>query len=379
MKRKMLVLLGILPLIVCAQNKDFTVKGKIGNSNAPVKIYFEHVVDGNNKSDSAFFKNGTFDFKGTTDGPAAARIIIDYNGEGAQAAVNKGYSRLFYIDNENIIIESKDSLQNVNFINSPINDAYKAYVKQIGGTAQDISIRIGAKFAAATPEQQKDTAFISSLNREYRGAFAVMWKNQFDYAKKNPNSFFSLVALSEAAGSTVDIAKVEPIFLALNEKLRKKSDGIAFAKRIQAAKTTGIGAVAPNFAQNDVNGKAVSLSDFRGKYVLLDFWASWCSPCRAENPNLVKAYARYKDKGFEILGVSLDQVSSRPAWIAAIKKDDLTWTHVSDLKAWNNAAAVLYGVRAVPQNYLINPQGVIVAKNLRGSDLEEKLESIFGK
>lgn len=378
MKRKIWILFVVAPLLVCAQGKTFTLKGRIANLNAPLKIYLEHFVNGSNQSDSAVLKNGTFFFKGITNGPSAARLTIDYHGEGMQAAAYKGYSRLLYVDNENITIESKDSsLQNITFLNSPINKQYQFYLEQTGGTAQDISKRVGAKFAAATPEQQKDTAFVNILNKEYRSAFAEMWRKQYEFAKKNPNSFFSIVALSEAAGSNVDVAKAEPLYLAINEKWRKTSDGIAFGKRIEAAKTTGVGQKAPVFGQGDVDGKLVNLADFKGKYVLVDFWASWCGPCRAENPNLVKAYAKYKEKGFEILGVSLDQPSGKQAWIDAIKKDGLTWTNVSDLKGWNNQAAVLYGVRAVPTNFLVGPDGIIVAKNLRGAELDAKLVSIF--
>jgi len=116
-----------------------------------------------------------------------------------------------------------------------------------------------------------------------------------------------------------------------------------------------------------------------GKYVLLDFWASWCGPCRQENPTLVKAYAKYKEKGFEILGISLDNPDAKEAWIEAIEKDGLTWRQVSDLKAWNNAVARTYGIRAIPHSFLIDPQGTIIAENLRGEKLEAKLAEIFGK
>lgn len=131
------------------------------------------------------------------------------------------------------------------------------------------------------------------------------------------------------------------------------------------------GQLAPNFSQKDPNGKDISLSSFRGKYVLVDFWASWCGPCRRENPYVVKAYERFKDKNFTILGVSLD--NSKDAWLKAIKADKLTWTHVSDLKGWKNEVAVLYSVRSIPTNYLLDPDGRIIAKNLRGSDLEKVL------
>lgn len=132
---------------------------------------------------------------------------------------------------------------------------------------------------------------------------------------------------------------------------------------------------APEFSQPDTSGKAVALSSFKGKYVLVDFWASWCRPCREENPNVVNAFNQYKDKNFTILGVSLDK--SREAWLQAIKADGLTWTHVSDLQYWNNAAAALYDVRSIPYNVLLDPNGNIIGENLRGSELEKVLGKVL--
>ena len=151
---------------------------------------------------------------------------------------------------------------------------------------------------------------------------------------------------------------------------RQKLTGI-----INADEKIAIGKEAPDFTQNDTSGHAVTLSSFRGKYVLVDFWASWCGPCRKENPNVVAAYQKYHSKGFEILGVSLDQEAAN--WKKAIRSDNLGWIHVSDLKYWENAVAVLYGVQGVPQNYLVDPQGKIIASSLRGADLEKKLAEIY--
>jgi peroxiredoxin len=142
-------------------------------------------------------------------------------------------------------------------------------------------------------------------------------------------------------------------------------------KTVASAEIGRVGSVLPEFTQNDASGKSVSLSSLRGKYVLIDFWASWCGPCRAENPNVVKAFNAYKSKGFTILGVSLDQDKAK--WLEAIKKDGLTWTHVSDLKYWNNAVAQQFGIQSIPANFLIDPNGVVIGKDLRGEELEKFL------
>ena len=160
----------------------------------------------------------------------------------------------------------------------------------------------------------------------------------------------------------------------------KDQDPLAAAdlqKTIEKTKAFTIGGEAPDFSQPSPEGEEIRLSDFRGKWVLVDFWASWCGPCRKENPNVVAMYNKYKDKGFEILGVSLDKTKDR--WVNAIAKDKLTWPQISDLKGWRNEVAQLYGVRSIPHTILLDQEGKIVARNLRGRSLEEKLEEIFSQ
>ena len=360
-------------------NQSFTLKGKLGNWSDPATIYLSYWDDGNEYLDTTRLSKGNFSFEGTIGEPAPARLILDYTGEGMGQAAQAGHILYLYLENGTVKMKSPDSLQNSQFVNSPINEAHLAYLDFIGGQIQDLAARMNEKVMQATPEQQNDSAFNAQLNQEYRQLLDERTQKQQQYVRDHPDSYFSVVALSESVSSDFDVEEIEPLFLSIDEKYRTSFPGKAFAQRIEAAKTIGIGKKAPGFTQNDPDGNPVSLSDFQGKYVLLDFWASWCGPCRQENPNLVKAYAAYKDKGFEILGVSLDNKDGKEAWVKAIEKDGLTWTQVSDLNSWNNEVARSYGVRAVPQSYLIDPQGVIVAQNLRGEALEAKLKEIFGE
>ncbi|MNR01571.1 Thiol-disulfide oxidoreductase ResA [compost metagenome] len=238
---------------------------------------------------------------------------------------------------------------------------------------------LNSEYEKATQEQRKNPEFQKSLEDRYAKATAERDVLLKTYINENPDSFFSLTALKELGDSDMDVNALEPIFNKLSTGLRNSTAGKDFAKLMDKARATSVGAIAMDFTQNDVNDKPVKLSDFRGKYVLLDFWASWCGPCRQENPNVLKAYNTYKDKNFTVLGVSLDQPGKKQDWLQAIEKDGLTWTQLSDLQGWKNAASTLYGVRGIPANFLIDPQGKIVGKDLRGEALEKKLEELLTK
>jgi peroxiredoxin len=199
------------------------------------------------------------------------------------------------------------------------------------------------------------------------------------FLKSNPQSPVALYALQQYAGYEIDADKVAPMFASLPEALKSYPSAVAFNERIEIARKTAIGKYAMDFTQADTAGHPVSLSSFKGKYVLVDFWASWCGPCRKENPNVVKTFNKYKDKNFTVLGVSLDRPNGKDKWLKAIHDDNLTWTQVSDLKFWDNDVAKQYGIRAIPQNYLLDPEGKIIAKNIRGEELEKKLAEVMGQ
>jgi peroxiredoxin len=374
MKKIIFSILAFFPTVLFAQDGKFTIEGTLGTYNVPAKAYLQYRIKSKITTDSVTLKNGKFQFQGTVEGdPVYASLIFNAKGTG----VSYNDYKTIYLEKGTITVTGSDLIANAKITGTKANDdneRYNAALKPIN----DAYNALEAKRKASTPEQQQSGAFDKENNKSEKEIEAREAAINKQFIKDNPDSFISLIAL-ETYAYGADYADIEPLFSGLSATVKGTKLGKEYGERLPKLKAVALGATAPEFAEADTSGKIISLSSFRGKYVLIDFWASWCGPCRHENPNVVKAYNRFKNQKFTIIGVSLDRPGAKDKWLKAIHNDKLTWTHVSDLKFWDSKAAGLYAVRGIPQNFLLDPDGKIIAKNLRGDDLENKLEELFGK
>ncbi len=277
-----------------------------------------------------------------------------------------------FMGNDNVMIKGDSSnFSDVTITGSPSNYDYEEFLYHIKPLNDYISYyRNGIQSA---PTQAAKDSLAIALNTVYNIYQESI--DRFISRKKNSPVSSLILAYSYDTDPNKDVVLLEKRFNTLTGEALQSQFAKNISQVIENDKIGAIGTRAIDFTQADTSGNSVSLSQFKGKYVLLDFWASWCRPCRMENPNVVAAYNTFKNKNFTIVSVSLDE--GKDSWLRAIKADKLNWTHISDLKYWSNAVAMQYHIQSIPQNFLIDPNGVIIAKNLRGEQLVEKLKEVL--
>ncbi|MDQ2719648.1 MAG: AhpC/TSA family protein [Bacteroidota bacterium] len=365
-----------LPFSLQAQNNKYVIEGTIGHLSAPAKIYLDHYKNKINRWDSVVLNDGHFRFQGEYD--PDEQTVLKFFPLGTVGKKPLHRVREIYIEPGIITISSTDTLATLHYLNSPINTDYQQLEN-----ASLILVKKWQKSSSllnsATPDQKVSGELLAKVTNDSAQYYQGTKKMYFTLIKKYPSSPISLAIVKNYGASFQNEVAAEPLFNLLSPKVRESYGGKEYANKIIAAKLISLGKQAPDFTLPDTSGELVSLTDFKGKYVLVDFWASWCVFCRAENPNVLAAYNIYKDKGFTVLSVSLDLPGQKKAWLKAVHQDHLPWTQVSDLKGWKSAPVKLFGIESIPQNFLLDPQGKVIARNLREQALQNKLKAVFAK
>ncbi|WP_423129163.1 redoxin domain-containing protein [Gaoshiqia sp. Z1-71] len=364
MKNLGLLFIVLIFLAACQSNSaKYRITGTIAGLDSGI-VYLVKAEAGQAVTlDTVKLVNGTFKMEG--DAGVTELHYLRLN--------ERDYFAQFFLENAKIKVESyKDSLRATKVTGSPTTDVFNSYLDELNVMNEKMSEYQQQFASAAASGNQQEMDRIRIDVEAASDNMTVFAKN---FVRENSNSvvapFITLTQLVSQLEYNDLKTLVDGFSADLSESVYLKQ----LNEILSVQSKTAIGVEAPDFTMNDPDGNPVSLTSLRGKYLLVDFWASWCGPCRQENPNIVDAYKKYKDKGFDILGVSLDR--DKDAWLKGIADDQLTWHHVSDLKYWQNEVAQLYGVNSIPHSVLLDKDGVIIAKNLRGPALEEKLKELM--
>ena len=362
--RNLLVIAAVFSVLVsCSKPTGYVIKGQIkGKENGLIQLM--KYKDGRwVTEDSASIKNGKFELKGKTDLPELRIVSIPPQTVVAQ----------FFAENGTLTLEgSMDSLHATVVKGSKSNDEFSILKKELQNINKETQ-GLQQKYNAARQSGNEDAMKRAQIDYEaMMGNQKVYTKN---FIREHPKSTVSPLIVLMQLANEMSSHDLDTLVAFLDPSIKSSIYVAELTKLADKMRITAVGGLAADFTLNTPEGTPLSLSSLRGKIVLIDFWASWCGPCRKENPNVVRVYQKFKDKGFDIIGVSLDKEKS--LWVKAIADDQLTWHHVSDLKFWQNEAAVKYGVQSIPCAILIDKEGKIIAKNLRGDELEKKLAELL--
>jgi peroxiredoxin len=373
MKKIGLLLFALLPAAALAQSTAYRIVGQIGHISSPAKAYLEYRQAGREVIDSAIIRNGLFEFSGQIQTVTPAILRLNKAGTPLQKATDR---QSFFIEPGLIhLANDVDSLGTATIGGTPTNRENAAFNQALKPVAE-ARAAIAARTQAATPAQRESAAFKKELDALNRQAVARAIHLRKEFIKAHPASYINLSVITQLAYYT-DYAEVTPLFSALPPALRASEDGQVLAAQIASMKNVALGSVAADFTLTDTSGAVVRLSSFTGRYVLLDFWGASFSASRQENRRLVQLFARFKNQRFTILSISVEEPTARAQWLAAIRADNLTWPQVADLNHTDNAVADLYGVKGLPLNFLLDPHGRVIARNLHGDALEAKLTQLL--
>lgn len=319
-------------------------------------VVFQYSVGSEHKADTVQTKDGRFTWVADMREPQKVYIMFP-----------KRYAEFYAEEGPITITGVADSLHKLQISGSKIQDEADAYRKSLQDLT-DQEMPLYRQYGKVSQEEQRK---LEEKLEEIRNEKRARAKQ---YIADHPKSFYSLELVKDRA-MMGEYEGVKPLYDLLDASLQQGSQGRALAERLAVLKRSAIGETILDFSQNDNGGKPIHFTDFKGKYVLIDFWASWCGPCRAENPNVLKEYNKYKGKNFTVLGISLDDNAER--WKKAIEEDGMPWTQVSDLQGFKNEVSTYYGIQGIPSTLLVDPEGKIIAKDLRGEMLAKKLEELF--
>ncbi len=370
MKKVFAIVLGVVFLASCnSKSEGYTLNGTVeGELDNGTMVYLK-TTDTINKLvdiDTTTVENGTFSFKGVQAEPKLHYIFMESNRGNIP----------FILENGEIEIEfQKDSMNYAKLKGTAQNDFFMDFMDE----SRSLSERaISMQNDMRTAAQKRDTATVNALREEFM-EFQEEAKNfNVDFAKNHPDAIISVLIIGNLMSSkAIPEDEIKALFEGLSPEMKAIEPAKKIKEQLDNMKSTEIGAVAPDFSAPTPSGETLALSDVttKGKLTLVDFWAAWCRPCRMENPNIVSVYNKYKDKGFNVIGVSLD--TRAEDWKGAIEADGLAWNHISNLKRFQDPIAELYNINAIPAAFLLDENGVIVARDLRGPALEEKVAELL--
>ena len=375
MKKVFISLCTLMAIVSCSDKKDgYTIAGTLtGDLENDTKVFLRKMGEERQlvDIDTALVQNGKFTFTGEAGTPELHYVFVDQL---------PGNMVVIIEDGEIQLSAQKDSLGLAKLEGTPQNELFSDYMEQSLAISQRAQSVQGDLQGAA---MKKDTVLINSLRDEMMELQEEYKNFELDYIKNNPTGLISVLLIDRAMASRmVATDKIQELYDGLSPEIKDTTVAKDILKNLEAlkakdenAKSSAVGAKAPNFSAPTPSGEELALNDALGKVTLVDFWAAWCKPCRAENPNIVKVYKKYHEKGLNVIGVSLDKKAED--WKKAIEDDGLIWNHVSNIAYFDDAIAKLYNVDAIPAAFLLDENGIIVAKNLRGNALEEKVAELL--